>query len=398
MKSETSSRFAILPEGGLKEEVREWTDIETMCRTGQLSPNALIFLPEENTWMKLIDTDLAGSFRRYETARTNRDEASSSETRWDEEYEAVTQQIRLSPCDTALRLRAAEIARAMGQIDAACGHYQAALEISPYHPRVAQEAKRNLSPSKWKTLRFLEKPPQVWEDPAGVFAYPCARGPLYLAVPAVVLTGLFWTVWTVVPALFVLSLWAMETVRSTSRGARRPPLWEGLLADPLRRVAKPLAITAVAGLELFSLFAVFAGILVVTHLNGESNIFWVIRKSPVLTVLLCTVSLFYLPAVIMLAAAPAAKLRDIVNPKTIISAIRLMETEYVLSAFFVAVLFCAMWGVGSLLDSIPVLGRVFYAAATVYILLASGFVFGRLNGRFEERLEKRTPDTESTPE
>lgn len=398
MKSETSSRFAILPEGGLKEEVREWTDIETLCRAGRLSPNALIFLPEENTWKKLNDTDLAGCFRRYEATGASRDEASSSETRWEEEYESATQQIRLSPCDTELRLRAAEIARAMGQIDAACGHYQEALEISPYHPRVAQEAKRNLPPSKWKSLRFLEKPPQVWEDPAGVFAYPCARGPLYLAVPAVVLTGLFWTVWTVVPALLVLSLWAMETVRSASRGERRPPLWGGLLGDPLRRVAKPLAAAAVAGLELFSLFVVFAGILVVTRLSGESNVLLVIRKSPVLTVLLCTVSLFYLPTVIMLAAAPAARLRDIVNPKTVVYAIRVMETEYILSVCFVALLFCAMWGVGSLLDVIPVLGRVFYAAATVYILLAGGFVFGRLNGRFEERLERRTPDTESTPE
>jgi hypothetical protein len=348
--------------------------------------------------MKLIDTDLAGCFKKVEGVGSNRDEASSSETRREKEYESVTQQIRLSPCDTVLRLRAAEIARTMGQIDAACGHYQEALEISPYHPRVAQEAKRNLPSSKWKTLKFLEKPPQVWEDPAGVFAYPCARGPLYLAIPAVVLTGLFWTVWTVVPAVLVLSLWAIETVRSTSRGGRRPPLWEGLLAEPRRRIAKPLGVTVAAELELFSLFAVFAGILVVTRLSGESNIILVIRKSPVLMVLLWTVGLFYLPAVIMLATAPAARLRDIANPKRIIAAIRVMETEYVLSVFFVALLSCAMWGVGSLLDFIPVLGRAFYAAATAYILLAGGFVFGRLNGRFEERLEKRTADTESPAE
>jgi len=398
VKSDTSSRFAILPEGGLKEETREWTDIETMCRTGRLSPDALIFLPEQDAWMKLADTALAACFKKREAIEANPGETLSNQPRWEETYESVTQQIRLDPSDTSLRLRAAEIARAMGQLDAACGHYQEALDISPYHPRVAQEAKRNLPASRWKRLRFLEKPPQVWEDPAGVFAYPCARGPLYLAVPAAVVTGLFWTIWTAVPALLLLSLWAIETIRSSSRGDKRPPLWKGLVADPLGRAAKPLAAATAAALELLAVFAVIAGVLILTRLSGGSNILLVIRKSPVLTVLLCTASLLYLPAVMMLAAAQTVRLRDIVNPKYVVRAIRVMETEYVLSAFFVALLFCVMWGVGALLNFVPVLGRIFCAAAAVYVLLAGGFVFGRLNGRFEERLERPAPEAELSPE
>jgi hypothetical protein len=398
VKSETSSRFAILPEGGLKEEAREWEDIETMCRTGRLSPDALIFLPEENVWRKLSDTALAACFRRREPVEAQTDRVASDKMRWDEEYEALAQQIRLDPRDTALRLRAAEVARAMGQIDAACGHYQEALDISPYHPRVAQEAKRNLPLSKWKRLRFLEKPPQVWEDPAAIFAYPFARGPLYLAVSAALLTGLFWTAWTAVPAFLLSSLWAVETIRSNSRGDRRPPLCKGLFADPFQRIAKPLAGTVAAALEISGVFAGIAGVLVVAHLGVETNVLLTIRKSPVLTVLLCTVSVFYLPAVMMLAAAPATRLRDIVNPKRIVRAIRVMETEYVLSVFFVALLFFAVWGAGTLLDSIPVVGRVFYAAAAAYLILAGGFVFGRLNGRFEEQLVSPAPTTESSPE
>ncbi len=395
MRSTTGSRFSILPEGEFKEEVFEWSDIEAMCRAGRLSPNTLVFLPDENAWKKLSDTELAGCFEKPARSGGMPPHAPSNETSDQEGYESLLEQIRLNPSDVALRLSAAELALEAGKTDVARDHYQRALESSPYHPRVAQEAKRRLPLSKWKSLRYLEKPPQVWETPSAIFAYPCSRGPLYLAVPAVALTGLFWTVWTAVPALLALSLWAMEIVRTTSRGENRTPLWHGLVGDPLRRIVRPAFVTVLVAAELSALFIALAGILVVTRMSGERNVFLVIERSPVLTVLLCTLVLSYFPAVVMLAGASARGLRGILNPKQVVSAIRAMESEYLVSASIIAVLFVAMWGVGAFVDSIPVVGRVFYAAATVYILLCSGFVLGRLYGRFGEKLDALEQNPES---
>jgi len=62
MKSATGNRFSIFREGEFKEESCEWQDIEAMCRAGSLSPNALVFFPDENVWKKIIDTELAACF------------------------------------------------------------------------------------------------------------------------------------------------------------------------------------------------------------------------------------------------------------------------------------------------------------------------------------------------
>lgn len=398
MRSATGERFSVLPKGEFKEEAWEWSHLEAMCRAGRLSPDTLIFLPDENAWKKLVDTDLARCFEQTARAGEIQGPAPSDGAGDEESDETLLEQIRAEPNDIALRLKAAELAVAAGKTDAARDHYQQALETSPYHPRVAQEAKRRLPPSKWKSLRYLEKPPQVWEAPGEIFAYAFSRGPLYFIVPTAVLTGLFWTVWTAVPALLALSLWAIETVRSASLGEIRAPLLKPMFADPVRRIARPAAVTVLAAAGLSALFVALAGILIVTHRSGEPNVFLVIKKSPVLTVLLCTLSLVYLPAVIMLAGASARGLFAIVNPKTVVSAIRVMEMEYLLSLSIIALLFSAMWGIGALAGPVPVVGRVFYAAAAVYIVLCGGFVLGRLYGRFREQLDTPARATESDTE
>jgi hypothetical protein len=148
-------------------------------------------------------------------------------------------------------------------------------------------------------------------------------------------------------------------------------------------------VTAVAALELCAVFAAIAGILVATRLSRESNILLVIGKSPVLTVLACTAVVFYVPAVLMLSVSAASRLRDAANPKTIVSAIRIMEVEYLFSASFVAALVFAVWGVGSLLGDVSWVDRAFYSVAIVYLVLAGSFVFGRVLARFRDDLERR---------
>ena len=398
MKSATGNRFSIIPQGGLKEESWEWAAIEAMCSAGKLSPQSLIFIPEKNAWKKLSDSELAACFPKSDGAAKEKATPSPEAAGHREEYDRVLERIRTSPGDTSLRVTAAQIALAMGRTERARDHFQEALEIQPYYPRVAQEAKRNLPPALWKTLKCLEKPPQVWEDPAAVFRFPYSRGPLYLAAASALLFGLLWTVWTIVPAFLALSLWVTETARRAARGETRAPLWDGFAGDPLGRIARPLAIAGLAALEVIAVFAAIAGVLLVTRLSREPNVFFVIWKSELLTVLCATVSILYLPAVAMLSVTPAARMVQAVDPRIVVRAIRLMEGEYLLSVLFVAILFSAVWGVGALLGGVPLVDRAFYATATVYILLAGSFVFGRLQARFGDDLEKRVLGVRSSAE
>ena len=65
-----------------------------------------------------------------------------------------------------------------------------------------------------------------------------------------------------------------------------------------------------------------------------------------------------------------------------------MEGEYIAALGFILAMFCALWGLGRLIGPIPLAPRVLYAVATVYAVLASGLVLGRLYSRFRERLEE----------
>jgi hypothetical protein len=398
MKNATGSRFSVIPQGGLKEESWEWSDIEAMCRAGRLSPQSLIYIPEEEAWKKLSESKLATCFPKRDASDGEKDAASAQKTLRQEEYDRVLEQIRSNPGDIRLRLTAAELALAMGRTERARDHFQEALDIQPYYPRAAQEAKRNLPPSLWRTLKCLEKPPQVWEDPAAVFMFPYSRGPLYIFVAAAAVFGFFWTFWTAIPGFVALSLWAMETTRGVSKGENRAPLWDGFAGDPVGRIARPIGIAVLGGLELAGVFAAFAGLLLVTRMTSEPNVLLVIGKSALLTVLLATTSLLYLPAMAMLSITPAARWTQAINPKTAVRAVRVMEGEYLLSVLFVAALFSAAWGVDALLGGVPLVDRAFAAAATVYVLLAGSFVFGRLHARFRDDLESRVLGARSSSE
>ncbi len=384
MKNAAKTQYSLIQKGGLREELWEWADIEEVCRAGRLSPESMIFIPEKDEWKRVIDTELAVFFGSGKADGGD----SSREKGYGGEYETLVQQIESTPGDTNLYLSAAELALAMGDKDAARGHFQDALERSPYHPRVVGEAKRSLPPVMRKTLRFFERPPHAWEDPLKIALYPFSLGPLYVVLPAAVITVLSWTVWSAVPCALALCLWAVGAIRASSRGEPTPPIWRNLFSDPLRAVARPTALLAIAGVELCLPFVVVAGLLLVTGVSDQPNVFLVIWKNPVLAVFLLTASLSYLPAVFMLAAAPVARFRDVVNPRHIASVIRLMEREYVGSVFVLGLLSFVMWSIGGLMDPIPFAARVFYAAAAVYVLLTSGYILGRLYARFAEQLDR----------
>ena len=391
MQSTKNTQYSVLQEGALKEETWEWDDLAAMCRAGRMSPESLVFIPEDNGWKKLHDTPLAEHFGADSASETAESRESSQLEDISSRYDALIGEMNENPNDNDLTLNAAELALAKGDVEAACGHYQRALEISPYHPRVGQEAKRNLPASKWRTLRFLDKPPHVWEEPLSVLAFPFTRGPLYFLIPAVVLAGFSLTLWSLIPAVFVMALWAIETIRSSLSNERKPPLWHGVAKDPFSRVLKPMLAATVNVAGLLLPFVVIAGVLMAMGKGAGPDIVTTIKKSPVMTVVAITAVLFCFPAVLSVAASANKRLIDMINPRRIFDAIRVMELEYLAAALFIAVLLVATWGGGRLFEAVPVFDRVYYAAAAVYILLAGGFVIGRVYARFAERLDSPGP-------
>jgi hypothetical protein len=276
----------------------------------------------------------------------------------------------------------------MGDEDAARSHYQHALEMTPFHPRVAQEAKRNLPHAQWKSLKFLEKPPHIWEEPLHLAAYPAARGPLYMLIPAMAVFALSWSVWTLVPACLLIGLWTTEIIAAASGGRTKPPLWHNFASDPMRAVLRRLVMIAGVATEICLPFVVAAVVLIVTGQTDRSNVIDVITSSPVMTVIVFTVSLFYLPAVLMLASASSTtRILDAVNPKHVASVIRLMEGEYIAALGFFLAMLCATWGLGRLVEFVPIVPKILYSVAAVYIVLAEGLVLGRVYSRFKEQLE-----------
>ena len=49
----TGTTYFVLREGSTREEQWTWEEIESLCRSGELSARARIFLPEENRWAEL---------------------------------------------------------------------------------------------------------------------------------------------------------------------------------------------------------------------------------------------------------------------------------------------------------------------------------------------------------
>lgn len=399
MQSTKNTQYSVLQEGALREETWEWADLVDMCRAGRMSPRSLIFMPEDKGWKAFIDTPLGEHFEARPADETEAPNASSAQLEAiNDRYETVVSDLRETPNDVDLTLEAGELALAKGDTDAARGYYQRALEISPYHPRVAQEAKRNLPAARWRTLRFLERPPHVWEDPLSIFAYPFARGAVYFAVPVVVLALLSFTYWSLVPAVLVMYLWAIETVRSSRTGEKKPPLWHSLIKDYSGRILKPMSAALVNTAVLLLPFIGAAGVLILLGKGAGSDLVATIAKSPVITVAGITSVLLFLPAIFSIAASTRKRLIEMIDLRGIVEIIRVMELEYLAAVFFNVIFLCAILLGGRLFHGVPVLDRVLYSAATVYALLAGGFVLGKVYARFAERLDSPGAERESGPE
>ncbi|MCK4773358.1 MAG: hypothetical protein KAT30_01180, partial [Candidatus Krumholzibacteria bacterium] len=92
------------------------------------------------------------------------------------------------------------------------------------------------------------------------------------------------------------------------------------------------------------------------------------------------------PAVLVMANGPEPDVKNILNPRRVISAMIKMNHEYVASVGVIAALVAA-WGLLAwLLTLIPYAGHVAAVGVGLYVALAGGMVIGRLQSRFSEDL------------
>ncbi|MCZ6766508.1 MAG: hypothetical protein O7D32_06205 [bacterium] len=387
MTIESKTRYYIMRQGALKEELREWSEIVSMCETGHLTPEAFVFMPDDEQWKKVTDTELGRFFDKAQ-ANPKTDVESGIESGADkhEEYHETLERIAQAPDDWSLRLQAADMALAAGDRRAALDHYQAALEARHYHPRIVNDIIRNLTPEEQETLRYLKRVGPFWGEPLVLLTYPFGRSYIYPAVLAAVL----WlsTLATVTRAVggFIALFWVFHVIRAVARRETLPPLWHGIMEDPVVGLLKPLGSLVALLAELFLPLLAVLQILASVGLVEESNAFAYINNSPMMSVGIFTFSAIYLPAALMLMACTPRGLLDALNPKRVISAIGAMEVDYLMAVVLFFVLAGISAGIGAITWRIPIAGTLPTAIVETYLVLVMGCVLGMLYGRFKDRI------------
>jgi hypothetical protein len=366
-------------------EARTWDDILAMCRSGHLSLESLIFSEDTGEWRKAADTELAALIEdhRAHAAAADEDEAGQSELR--EQYDELLGEMEGLTGDWNKHLQLAEMAVALGDRASAVRHFQDALEANRYHPPIAQKARRLLKRDEWRGLHYLSRPEPVWNIPGALVGYPLARGPLYLAIPTVALAALSWLPGVALVAALLLYLWTTEVIRAAAAGEPRPPLWDGVKSDPVNTVLRPLGVAFIVCVELYVPFIVLATVIAMMG-DSQSYAWTVIQNSPVMIVVISTLTLLYAPAVLVMANGSDRDVRNIANPRRVVSAMLKMDHEYVASVGIIAA-FVAAWGIlAYVLTLIPYAGRFVTVGLGLYVILTAGMVIGRLQARFSEEL------------
>jgi hypothetical protein len=382
--NETVDVFYIVPEGAVAEEAtpRSWADLVAMCQSGKLSSRSLILFPD-GQYVKASETDLfAAAGDRPDAEGTPRPAPTTASESARTEYECLKGELEGGDGDWNRRVQLAEMALEFGDRAAAVKHFQEALDGNHYHPRIRSTANRCLSRAELRTLRYLSKPKPIWDDFGGIVLYPLSRGPLYVAIPTAVIWGLLWVPVVKVMVPLLLFLWAVEVARATAGGRDTAPLWHGALERPIDTVLKPLGVAVVVAAELYLPFIVIAGILALSD-PRHSTIAAVIADSPPMVVIMAMLTLLYVPAVLVVAAASNCNIRHVADPRNVIVAVIKMEGEYITSIAILAALGAAWTVLAFVFEMIPFVGKVLVVGSGVYALVAGAVVVGRLQARFQ---------------
>jgi len=366
-------------------EPQSWDDILAMCRSGHLSMESLIFFEETGEWKKAADTELAALLEDQQAGAGTAGSVDSDQSQLREQYDQLLCEVEGLAGDWNKHVQLAEMAVALGDRASAVNHFQDALKANRYHPLVAQKARRLLKRDEWQDLHYLSRPEPIWNIPGTLVGYPLARGPLYLAIPTLVFSALFWLPSVAVLGAILLYLWTAEVIRVAAAGEAKPPLWHGVKSDPVSTVLKPLGVALIVCVELYVPFIVLATVIAMMG-DTQSYAWTVIQHSPIMIVVVSTLTLLYVPAVLVMANGPDTDVKNIANPRRVVSVMLRMDHEYVASVGIIAVLVAA-WGVLAYgLTLIPFAGRVIAVGLGLYVVVAGGMVVGRLQSRFTEEL------------
>jgi len=375
----TDTLYFVLREGSTREEQWSWDDIESLLGSGELTPKARIFLPEEDRWALLSETKLAGG----DDAGTAdaKAEAASHRAALEEAYQEAIDRIDLGDGALEALLDAGVLALQLEKRDEARAHFQDVLNRFPYHPRAAQEIKRRFSVPEQRKFRSLDRPAPVWEDLGDAAAMPLARGPVHFFAPALVLGGLSFVPYGGFAVALVSFLWVFQIMEYTARGAARTPDWNRAWADPVRKILRPLMLMGVVVAQWALLLVGIAYLAMLAGGVKGQSISAYMSQSPLFVVLAWVIGALYLPAATVSTGGFVGSVAKTLDPRKLVRMVGRMEHEYVYTVALLGVLVAVVAIVRAVTASLPVVGGVVLGLALAYTLPLAGLCMGRLLGR-----------------
>lgn len=377
----TGTLYFVLREGSTREEQYSWEDIEGLCRSGELTKRARIFLPEENRWAELGETRLGASARSAPEVPVEDDAVSEAKQKLEKEYQAALEQVAAAPDDLEARLDAGVIAAQLEQRDEAKAHFQHVLHQFPYHARAAQEVKRRFSKPELRTFRYLDRPAPIWDDLGDLAAMPLARGPLYVIVPGAAIAALSFMRFGGIIAAALVFLWMFQAMEYTARGANKPPEWDRSFADPWRKLGRPALLMSVVALQVgIIVFAAAWGVMAIEGVK-DLSVWGYIAASPIFVVVASIFLALYLPAAFVSIGGFSGPVTKTLDPRRLVKTIVRMEHEYVYTVLIVAAIGIVTAIVCGITSAVPIAGNLVRGAVLGYVTPSIGLVLGRLLGR-----------------
>jgi hypothetical protein len=376
--------YYVLREGATQEEQWTWDEIAARCRSGEFSADTRVFLPDENRWATLGETELGAEIPAAggEVNGVEEDPATrQAREALEQEYEDACAALESDPGSVEPWIDAGALALDLGRDDEARSHFQSALDRHPFHPRVAQEVKRRFARAEWRRFRLLERPDAAWDNVLDIVAYPFARGPIYPLIPAVLFAALAFVPRGGLAVALLGVLWCYRCMRAVASGAAEPVAYERGIEDPLRNLVAPAAAVVLVCAEWLALFWGVARLGMLIEGKNEVGVMAYIAASPVLTVALALCALAYLPAVMAQFDVSRAGFRRVVNPVAIVRGAVKMQGDYAMTLVLLFVLAAAAGAVSALTAAIPVAGEIAGGAAVSLLALTSAYVLGRLRAR-----------------
>jgi len=385
MVSTTATHF-VLREGATQEEQWTWDEIADRCRSGEFGAGTRIFMPAENRWVCVEESDLYAELTAHDGAAASGETGAGRAERaereaLEREYADALEQIEQSPDSVDVLIAAGSVAAELGDKDAARAHFQGALDRNPFHARVANEVKRRFGAAECRSFRLLERPAPVWDNVADLLNFALASGWLYLAAPAAAFAALLFVPGGGVVVGEVAVLWCYLSLCAVAAGRTEPPSWGRMRKDPLHQLLVPGVALTVVSVQWLVVFWGVARIGMLLEHKHDVGVLSYIGASPVLTIAMTLCALCYLPAVMVLIRPSMRATARVLLPWVVVRAIVKMELEYATSALLLFAVAVVVGVVGVVTGGIPVVGKLVWAGAVALAVPASAFILGRMRSR-----------------